>query len=76
MLCEVGHAASGTAIAVDCAWDVDGVFELAAARGWRVTHALYTHAHLDHCGGSTKKWASMLPPELRAATVPRTRCRK
>lgn len=40
-----------TAIAVDAAWDVDGLYDLADRLGVEVRGAVYTHFHFDHCGG-------------------------
>eukprot|EP00401_Gymnodinium_catenatum_P066180 CAMPEP_0117540056 /NCGR_PEP_ID=MMETSP0784-20121206/43303_1 /TAXON_ID=39447 /ORGANISM="" /LENGTH=348 /DNA_ID=CAMNT_0005336701 /DNA_START=59 /DNA_END=1102 /DNA_ORIENTATION=- len=41
-----------TAIAVDAAWDVKGIFDLAAQLGVSIRGCIYTHYHFDHCGGS------------------------
>lgn len=40
-----------TAIAVDAAWDIDGIYALAEKLGVRVKGCVYTHFHFDHCGG-------------------------
>lgn len=40
-----------TAIAVDAAWDVQGLYKLAEKLGVAITGAIYTHFHFDHCGG-------------------------
>lgn len=40
-----------TAIAIDAAWDVDGMYELASQLGVEVRGCIYTHYHFDHCGG-------------------------
>merc|ERR1719210_794384 len=40
-----------TAIAVDAAWDVDGLYRLTERLGVRVRGCVYTHFHFDHCGG-------------------------
>lgn len=40
-----------TAIAIDAAWDVKGIFELAAQLGVTIKGSIYTHFHFDHCGG-------------------------
>ncbi|CAK0911010.1 unnamed protein product [Prorocentrum cordatum] len=40
-----------TAIAVDAAWDVEGLYGLASALGVTIRGAIYTHGHFDHCGG-------------------------
>ena len=40
-----------TAIAIDAAWDVQGLFNLAAELGVKIRGCVYTHYHFDHCGG-------------------------
>jgi len=40
-----------TAIAVDAAWNVDALYELANALGVELRGSIYTHFHFDHCGG-------------------------
>jgi len=45
-----------TAIAVDVAWDVEGVYALADRLGVKIRGVVYTHFHFDHCGGH-------VPPE-------------
>lgn len=40
-----------TAIAVDAAWDVDGLYDLADSLGVQIRGSVYTHFHFDHCGG-------------------------
>jgi glyoxylase-like metal-dependent hydrolase (beta-lactamase superfamily II) len=47
----IGDREKGECLAVDPAWDVDGLLALAAADGMRVTGALCTHYHPDHVGG-------------------------
>jgi len=44
----------GAALAVDAAWDVDGVLKFAADRGLRVVAAAFSHRHLDHVGGRVR----------------------
>eukprot|EP00667_Euglena_gracilis_P013920 EG_transcript_14405 len=39
------------AVAVDAAWDVDGLYAFAKALGVDVVGCIYTHSHFDHCGG-------------------------
>lgn len=41
-----------TAIAIDAAWDVVGLYKLADRLGVKVKGAIYTHFHFDHCGGA------------------------
>lgn len=40
-----------TAIAVDAAWDVKGLYGLAEQLGVKILGSVYTHFHFDHCGG-------------------------
>jgi len=40
-----------TAVAMDAAWDVEGIFKLAKELGVTVRGCIYTHYHFDHCGG-------------------------
>ncbi len=47
----VGDRDSGECMAIDPAWDVQGVLDVAAEDGMRVTGALCTHYHPDHVGG-------------------------
>lgn len=47
----VGDRTAGECLAVDPAWDVDGILDAAAADGMKVTGALVTHYHPDHIGG-------------------------
>jgi glyoxylase-like metal-dependent hydrolase (beta-lactamase superfamily II) len=47
----IGDRERGECVAVDPAWDVDGLLALAAADGMRITGALATHYHPDHVGG-------------------------
>jgi glyoxylase-like metal-dependent hydrolase (beta-lactamase superfamily II) len=48
----IGDPRTHEAAIVDAAWDIDGLLDLAARDGYRVTHALVTHTHPDHVGGS------------------------
>lgn len=41
-----------TAIAVDAAWDVHGMYKLAERLGVKIRGSIYTHYHFDHCGGA------------------------
>ena len=47
----VGDRDAGECVVVDPAWDVQGLFDAAAADGMRITGALATHYHPDHIGG-------------------------
>lgn len=40
-----------TALVVDAAWDVKGIYDLASQLGVKIRGAIYTHYHFDHCGG-------------------------
>ncbi|MFM7067984.1 MAG: MBL fold metallo-hydrolase [Actinomycetes bacterium] len=48
----IGDRETGECVVVDPAYGIDEVVETAAADGMRVTGALVTHYHADHCGGS------------------------
>ncbi|MFN3741936.1 MAG: MBL fold metallo-hydrolase [Anaerolineales bacterium] len=43
---------SGEAAVIDPAWDGGRILQAAQARGWRIAHLWYTHAHFDHIGGA------------------------
>ena len=47
----IGDRDAGECVVVDPAWDVQGLFDAAAADGMRITGALATHYHPDHIGG-------------------------
>lgn len=49
-----------TAIAVDAAWDVDGIYALADKLGVAVKGSIYSHFHVDHCGGEAGVVTSMV----------------
>lgn len=48
----VGSKATREVAVVDPAWDIDGLLDLIAERDYKLTAALVTHYHPDHCGGS------------------------
>lgn len=48
----VGDRTSGEAMVIDPAYDVQGLLDVLAADGMRLTGALATHYHPDHIGGS------------------------
>ncbi|MEZ5561021.1 MAG: MBL fold metallo-hydrolase [Pseudomonadales bacterium] len=48
----VGSRRTREVAIVDPAWDIDGLLRHLAARDYRLTAALVTHYHPDHCGGS------------------------
>jgi glyoxylase-like metal-dependent hydrolase (beta-lactamase superfamily II) len=47
----ISDGLSGTAVAIDPAWDGAALAAEAEHRGWRVTDIWLTHAHFDHFGG-------------------------
>mmetsp|Transcript_11910 Transcript_11910/g.21799 ORF Transcript_11910/g.21799 Transcript_11910/m.21799 type:complete len:377 (-) Transcript_11910:57-1187(-) len=40
-----------TGIAIDAAWNIDAVSDLATKLGIELQGSIYTHYHFDHCGG-------------------------
>ena len=48
----VGDRETGEAVVIDPAYDQQGVLDVLAADGMRLTGALATHYHADHVGGS------------------------
>lgn len=48
----VGSRATREVVIVDPAWDIDGIIKHLEAQDYRLTGALVTHYHPDHCGGS------------------------
>ena len=48
----VGDRHTGEAVAIDPAYDIQGILDVLAADGMRLTGALATHYHPDHIGGS------------------------
>lgn len=48
----VADAATGEAAVIDPSWDGHIILNAARARGWRIGHLWYTHAHFDHIGGA------------------------
>lgn len=48
----VGSKSTREVAIVDPAWDIDGLLNLIAERDYKLTAALVTHYHPDHCGGS------------------------
>lgn len=47
----IGDRERGECLAVDPAWDVDGLVAIAESDGMLITGALVTHYHPDHVGG-------------------------
>jgi glyoxylase-like metal-dependent hydrolase (beta-lactamase superfamily II) len=52
----VGDRATGEAVAIDPAYGVRELVDLAGADGLRITDVLVTHYHPDHVGGSLGGW--------------------
>ncbi len=50
----IADGVSGTAIAIDPAWDGALLAAEAERRGWRITNIWLTHAHFDHFGGAAE----------------------
>ena len=48
----VGDRVSREVVVVDPAWDIQGLLDLVSQRDYKLTGALLTHYHPDHCGGS------------------------
>src|SRR4051794_8048600 len=53
----IGDRETGEAVAIDPAYDVAGLLELAGADGMKLVGALATHYHADHVGGSMMSYA-------------------
>jgi len=50
----IADGVSGTAVAIDPAWDGARLAQEAERRGWRVTDIWLTHAHFVHFGGAAQ----------------------
>ncbi len=48
----VGDSVTRECVVVDPAWDIDGIASFAENDGMKITGALITHYHPDHCGGT------------------------
>ena len=48
----IGDRSTGECAVIDPAYSVQDIVDVAAADGMRITHALATHYHPDHVGGS------------------------
>ena len=48
----VADSETSDAAVIDPAWDGHVILKDAQARGWRIAHLWYTHAHFDHIGGA------------------------
>src|SRR5438128_3500441 len=53
----IGDRQTGEAVAVDPAYDVGELIEIAGADGMRLVGALATHYHADHVGGKMMSYA-------------------
>ena len=51
----IGSKATREVVVIDPAWDVQGLLDLINERDYKLTGALVTHYHPDHCGGSFGK---------------------
>ncbi|RJP51803.1 MAG: MBL fold metallo-hydrolase [Anaerolineaceae bacterium] len=56
----------GDAAVIDPAWDGKLILSEARARGWRIAHLWYTHAHFDHIGGAAEIADALNPLPLVA----------
>jgi len=48
----VGSRSTREVVIVDPAWDIDALLNRVEEQGYKLTGALLTHYHPDHCGGS------------------------
>jgi glyoxylase-like metal-dependent hydrolase (beta-lactamase superfamily II) len=48
----IGDPNTRDAAIIDAAWDIPALLDVAQRDGYKVTHALITHTHPDHVGGS------------------------
>lgn len=48
----VGSKSTREVAIVDPAWDIESLLNIIDERGYKLTSALITHYHPDHCGGS------------------------
>ncbi len=49
----IHHPASNSTISIDSP-DAETILNIAASKGWNITHILNTHWHADHAGGNAK----------------------
>ena len=55
----IGCKSTREVAVIDPAWDVEALLNLMAERDYKLTAALVTHYHPDHCGGSFGKlWSA------------------
>lgn len=60
----VGDRETGEAVVIDPAYDIQGLLDILAADGMRLTGALATHYHPDHVGGDMMGHSIAGVPEL------------
>lgn len=48
----IGDKATREVVVIDPAWDIEGLLNFVDERDYKLTGALVTHYHPDHCGGS------------------------
>lgn len=48
----IGSKATREVVVIDPAWDIQGLLDMINEREYKLTAALVTHYHPDHCGGS------------------------
>ena len=48
----LGDPATGTAVVIDPGDEAEVIAEALTEAGWKLTHLLHTHAHVDHVGGT------------------------
>mmetsp|Transcript_8871 Transcript_8871/g.15624 ORF Transcript_8871/g.15624 Transcript_8871/m.15624 type:complete len:303 (+) Transcript_8871:107-1015(+) len=58
-----------SAVAVDPAWDIDGLLVLCANLGVSLERAVYTHAHFDHTGGRVPRSLSGAKEDIQLPGV-------
>lgn len=60
----IGDRQTGEAVAIDPAYDPQGILDIVAADGMRLTGVLATHYHADHVGGAMGRFAMTGVKEL------------
>ena len=48
----IGSRTTREVVVIDPAWDIQGLLDMVNERDYKLTGALVTHYHPDHCGGS------------------------
>lgn len=64
----VGDIDTGEAVVIDPAYDPQGILDILAADGMKLTAALATHFHPDHVGGDMMGWSVVGIRELLELT--------